>query len=788
MNTRLFRIIILIFAALITIGVIKTYAILPGDINLLQFEGASGDDIDSIDGTRFQLVLRVELRIKGDCTIEEWVSDLIENHMFMERLTAGPEGTDTTYWPCYSGVIRYLPVDTLPEDKEEIEFDSTRVYYYQHYNIATPLFVPHYDTTTYYFYVDDKHWIQRKDGPSTPPYFQIGKTFGDVDSSYKLDNSKWIDPGEEDLMQMYNLAPVRDKITLVGKERPGQIPPGRLEFIRYSEENWLPTPLDTIFLVFAYDDTNARHIRYNLCFISDYWGEYMNDPYYDAPTVNELGGTFDLMVVPYEKNDTSSHRVEIVDTVGFALDPFTGTVIEKKFNTVFAYTTLPDTIDSIQIACRDYGAHGLLWVGRPAKGGGYPDPDELPFQHAQGDGDTTYFVPIPQDYDGFRQIGVFDGIQPVMGVGDGMADSWEQEMVDWYNNKYGTDLKISEVWPVYEGDTTGGGKFKNDPVPTDQDPYPTGSDEFLGDGLNVFEEYRGFLIADSAECNLNHLRTNPFMKTGFISVSSGDRFSSDYGLGYSETGLWSKSAGVGSYLEMNKIIREESILERIDRVESRSPGAGKHPVVNCAHIGSYMPINLSLEHNSKIFNHQGGTVRWRRKFAPSLYYDPFDIHGEDSDNFGLIIFNRNCENPLILQWSSEDVNYIFVNVAYIESRVIELYAEKGITWCHAMRDSLVSSTITHEIGHVYGIPHWPTNRIITDSTRGVHDEWVESKYPGTLLEYWFNKRKLVELGDTSVMVSLDKTILDKYGVPRMFSSYDASWIWTNKREPKLSDE
>jgi hypothetical protein len=796
MSTKKSEYLVILIVMLVTVEIMYAANMIPGlSVTINRFDEFDTDQI-GLEGVRFRSALVFDFVVEGVVDIQDYENYMCENHMFMRRICAN----DTSFYPCYSGLAYHLPYDTIQHTYFE-QMDSSKIEIFEQFKIAVPFTSPYYDETTIFFFFDGYHWERTKNQPGVPPYFTIGKTFGSVGGAYDFNPSSWTGPGcvGFDYMSAYLGAEASDEITIIGEERPEQIDLGPLTFVGYTDSSWLPVPGDSIGLIFEFEEGDTAHIRYNICFISDFWGEYMNDSYadpYERPTTESgrCGEFFDLWVDTLADED---HRIEVVDTVGYCLDPANSNELSKKqFNTIFAYTKKPVHEDTLYIKCRDYGANALVWVGRPTKQGSYPNPDDPDFLNAEEDGDTAHFIPIPMDFDGYRQIGVFDDIQPNQAVGDGMADIWEQKQADWYNahQPHGTpEITIREIWPVYKIDTLGGafGDFTTEAELADVDEYCEGSGEYPGDGLNTFEEYRGFEVFDLDSGELIHVRTNPFLRDGFISAWPGQT-RNDNGLGF-------------SYPACVNLNGDTLIQMHMINLYGCVRGSYYRPVINHKYYGSHIPyLSIPNYGDEKAENpDKRGLLRWRETFAYELSYE-FWKEPDSSvlgSTTGYACLDTTIDGIKIYKNGPETFRFIEINSKGIRNKIEGFFLkDEGSVYCNTLIDNLIKCIISHEIGHVYGIPHYMIGRqtlsellMFKNSRNSVNLENIFQYNKGHMREGMYHATL-----DTSVMLYFPVSTkpglarflsshLSNYGyyLPMTYSSYDSTWIMTNSRKPSL---
>ena len=194
-----------------------------------------------------------------------------------------------------------------------------------------------------------------------------------------------------------------------------------------------------------------------------------------------------------------------------------------------ATTTSSVNSATVQVKCYDYGAYGQIQATAALDCGG-----TLTGHVVDG---TDTFVRIPRDDDDNH-----------------LADGWEADMEDDWEDQYGdthtfdgTGLQDDEK---ADPDSQSGG--------ADGPPVNLGPHDDTGDGLTVYEEYRGFQFGGSTDnwkrlspCRKELLVEADFMAAGTTTGGSG----TSTGLGafvlYDSTKTWTENQFVGMKLNPN---------------------------------------------------------------------------------------------------------------------------------------------------------------------------------------------------------------------------------------------
>jgi len=302
--------------------------------------------------------------------------------------------------------------------------------------------------------------------------------------------------------------------------------------------NWLPTPGDSIGLVFEFQ-TDPPGQQFNLVYhiwdMTMWQGECMNSPRFDdftqirhrdiAPHTTGFAGQ-----VPWDSlekfrfwdftvGDPESYGYYVRDTVTYLATapgnywrlPGDTLLIEPQpqyplqegrplFRTeIIAYATTDQEVDTLWLKARDYAAHCIV---TPEVGGGKDRRMRMWHPDSAYVLDSLWSITVPFDYDGNNDVGV--------NYGDYMADAWEYEFAkQWQDSEWVTqDI-------VY---------FRPFVTPfhgiSDSDLVVKGRG-IEGDNFCNFAEYRGLMIADDStktSAGHSHRRLHPVRKSLIIHV------------------------------------------------------------------------------------------------------------------------------------------------------------------------------------------------------------------------------------------------------------------------------
>jgi hypothetical protein len=293
-------------------------------------------------------------------------------------------------------------------------------------------------------------------------------------------------------------------------------------------EDWLPTPGDSIGLVFGFhaDPPPARYeVAYHIWDMTMWRGECMNSPRYTVPNTDPQPTGFEGNVEPlrldtfrywdFTVGQPQRYIFYVRDKLSYVATtpanpwrrqgdtlqnvwPVPATRLENArplFKThIIAFKRTDQRRDTLWLRAHDYAAHCLV---TPEVGGGK---DRRMRGYYSPYHQELWTITVPYDYDGYTEVGV--------SYGDYMADRWEESHFphEHYDIRY--------VYPFFS-------HYPRTEI-ADRDSIPTGRD-IDGDGFCNFAEYRGLMLAvDSTDTRRGHRhrRLDPTRKTVVVHVRS----------------------------------------------------------------------------------------------------------------------------------------------------------------------------------------------------------------------------------------------------------------------------
>jgi len=287
--------------------------------------------------------------------------------------------------------------------------------------------------------------------------------------------------------------------------------------------------------------------------------------------------------------------------------------------------------------------------------------------------------------------------------------------------------------------------------------FVTQGDTTFGDGLTVFEEYRGFLVEfmtkpyDTLFFERKHIRSIPFIKDLFVSLAPLNR----YTIGFADT--------LPIPVHIIDYSRSTNQLGYTEGYNSDLGGVA--PVVNAHHVAAKLPYHRWIY--SSMY-----TIRYKATFAPVLqmiygmrtwkvgdrrYYIkwPYGFSNFCIDDCLPAYLAYVSGTNVIDLWQQTG---IFVN--YLQSDLDQMLYKQGMTAAEidSVKHAGVRKVLGHEIGHIAGIP--PLEKFPTEF------HYFLAKDDISIMTWGF-----------SMMDSLGK------GIPRTYDSQDTSFLRINFRNP-----
>lgn len=453
-----------------------------------------------------------------------------------------------------------------------------------------------------------------------------------------------------------------------------------------SAANWLPTPGDSIGLVYSWNSENPDSVtmRHHIVRISMWAGKCMNSPYAaKGPTQTMFNGDIPDTSTSMMLGDSFPH-----------FDVWVGNPIKYKLTVKDLVDTLarngrragPETplenrtnysIGSIRAEISSTGTSGgdTLWI----KTRDYASYCEVRTEAAGRDGKKTFVLPfetgfglsnvvtVPRDHDGTAAYN--NGFSE----GDYMADFWEMQACSC------TDIRTFHPFIAVNG------------VSADKDGVPEGRKRD-GDNFANWEEYRGFMVyGDSSVIHSphKHLRTDPTRKTFIAKIDT----SIDEFLAPGLPTYWN------SWTEPQLLFTDSAFPDSLMSTLSRRRQPRK--IIDANIIGAfqyYPPYSVPTNVPPSLLEFQNVIIV--TAFNPRLDIDAYAPIGDSTlartNASSDIRFNEIVPSHVRYIWiASEKIDSLF-NDAYYIGHPSDLVPD---------RQRLLRATLSHELGHTVDMSH-----------------------------------------------------------------------------------